>query len=244
MIGIVGGIGSYAGLDLMRKICDLSGARSDQEHLPMSMISIPHKIPDRSKFLLREIDGNPADGIAEVVHTLFAAGARVIGIPCNTAHAPQIFEKVKTSLPPGCTLVNLVEEVGRYIVEHHRRVSRVGVLATNGTYFSNIYDDVLKRFGLHVILPDIEIQTGLIHPAVYDPGFGIKSFSSPVTQKATADLRAGISHLKEKSVEIIVLGCTEIPLAIQAPGDDDCPFVDATSVLARALIRESKSAIC
>ena len=60
-IGIVGGIGSYVGIELMKKICDYSGARRDQEHLPMHMISTPHKIEDRSRFLLNETDQNPGN---------------------------------------------------------------------------------------------------------------------------------------------------------------------------------------
>ncbi|GEM_PF-4357024 len=52
MIEIVGGIGSYAGIDLIRKIYDLTDAISDQEHLPVSMLSAPHKIIDRTKYLI------------------------------------------------------------------------------------------------------------------------------------------------------------------------------------------------
>jgi len=52
MIGIVGGVGSYAGIDLIKKVYDLTEASSDQDHLPVSMLSVPHKIIDRTKYLL------------------------------------------------------------------------------------------------------------------------------------------------------------------------------------------------
>ena len=114
-IGIVGGVGNYAGIELMKKICDYSGARTDQEHLPIYIISTPHKIEDRSRFLLNETDQNPGDAIAEIVSSLLAGGAEVVGIPCNTAHAPPIFDKIKESVPAGFKLLHLIDEVGQYI---------------------------------------------------------------------------------------------------------------------------------
>ena len=89
MIGIVGGIGSYAGIDLIRKVYDLSEATTDQEHLPVSMLSAPHKVVDRTGFLIGDTSTNPGIAIANIINTLVSNGATVIGIPCNTAHAPK-----------------------------------------------------------------------------------------------------------------------------------------------------------
>ena len=48
-IGIVGGIGNYAALDLIKKIYDLTDANTDQEHLPIALLSKPHEIVDRNR---------------------------------------------------------------------------------------------------------------------------------------------------------------------------------------------------
>lgn len=242
-IGIVGGVGSYAGIDLMKKICDYSGARTDQEHLPMHMISTPHRIEDRSRFLLHETDQNPAWAIADIVSTLFEGGAEVVGIPCNTAHAPRIFEEIKQSIPPGCKLLHLIDEVGRYIRNCYPHITRVGVLATNGTYLCDVYPAVLSGYGLEVVQPSSRIQVDLVHPAIYDPEYGIKAFSNPVDVRAKNNLSTAIAHLKDKGVGAIVLGCTELSLAIGLEDDNDPVFIDSTSVLAKALIRESRGAV-
>jgi aspartate racemase len=240
MIGIVGGVGSYAGLDLIRKIYDLTGARSDQEHLPVSMLSIPHKILDRSGFLAGEIDENPAYSIAEIITSLHKTGAEIIGIPCNTAHAPQIFGTIVKSIPGECTVVHMIEEVASYIKENFPDIKKVGVLSTNGTYFSNVYPATCSKFGIEVIQPSLEMQTIIVHPAIYDPYYGIKAQSNPPTDLAKSHLLFVASSLASLGAEAIILGCTEIPLAIGQDRIGNSIVIDATSILARALIKRSR----
>lgn len=240
VIGIVGGVGSYAGIDLIKKIYHHSGARSDQEHLPISMLSLPHKILDRSSFLLGEIIENPAFKINEVISTLCLNGAQIIGIPCNTAHVPKIFEEIKKSIPPGCQLINLIEEVAKYIKLNYPSIKKVGVLSTNGTYQSNVYPKILATYSIEVVQPSEDIQKMFVHPAIYDSQYGIKSYSNPVNKKAKDDLMVAVSYLSKRGAKAIILGCTEIPLAINENDVGDVLFIDATSVLAKALIRGSK----
>jgi aspartate racemase len=240
MIGIVGGVGSYAGIDLIKKIYDYSGAITDQDHLPISMISIPHKVLDRTKYLLHEIDQNPGEGIAEIMERLFHNGAEVIGIPCNTAHAPVIFEIIENAVPKGCKVVHMINEVGTYLKSNYNGLKRVGVLSTNGTYYSNIYPGILSTFGFQVIQPSLEIQHHFVHPSIYNPEYGIKAFSNPVTKQAKENLLTAIAHLITKGVEAVILGCTEIPLAINGSHFRNCVLIDSTTVLAKALIREAR----
>ena len=239
MIGIVGGVGSYAGIDLIKKIYDNTEARSDQEHLPVSMLSAPHKVKDRTKYLVGEIKENPGIAIAEIITTLSKHGAKIVGIPCNTAHAPRIFEVIKQNTPNQCKLVHLIEEVGKYITENYPAIKKVGVLSTNGTFLANVYPSILTNFGIEAIHPSEEIQKMFVHPAIYAQEYGIKAFSNPVTKKARKDLLMAASYLSRKGVEAIVLGCTEIPLAIHELQIETSMVIDATEVLAKALIRES-----
>jgi aspartate racemase len=243
MIGVVGGVGSYAGLDLVRKIYDYTGAASDQDHLPVSMLSVPNKILDRSKFLLKEIEENPGYSIAEIITTLTRNGAEIIGIPCNTAHAPEIFDVITGAIPSGCTIVHMIEEVASYIKANFPEFRKVGVLSTNGTHSSNIYPITFLKYGIEVIQPPIEIQHNVIHPAIYDRHYGIKSCSNPVSETARRQLLVGASFLERMGAEAIILGCTEIPLAIDQSKIGDSVVIDSTSVLARALIRKSREMI-
>ncbi|MGM0497436.1 MAG: aspartate/glutamate racemase family protein, partial [Bacteroidota bacterium] len=98
IIGVVGGIGPYAGLDLCEKIMKETLVKSDQDHLPIAMLSVPGKIEDRSRFLLGQSETNPAFAVSEVIQKLHDVGATHIGIPCNTMHAPEIFDTLEDQM--------------------------------------------------------------------------------------------------------------------------------------------------
>ena len=87
MIGVIGGMGPYAGLDLVEKIFAETIASTDQDHVPVAMLSCPASITDRSAFLLGKSAENPANAIAEVALRLERSGAAIAGMPCNSAHA-------------------------------------------------------------------------------------------------------------------------------------------------------------
>lgn len=237
MIGVVGGMGSYAGIDLIKKIYNYSGAKEDQDHLPISMISLPQEVEDRTRYLLGEVAENPGIVIGKIVTMLASNGAKVMGIPCNTAHAPVIFQEIERTLPKDCQLLNMIDEVGSFIKYEYPSIERVGVLSTTGTYRAGVYKDVLDRHKLEVIQPSEHIQHDYVHRAIYDPHYGIKSRSNPVQQKARESLKLAACHLIENGAEVIVMGCTEIPLAFDVNEIQGYPLIDATEVLARALVR-------
>ncbi len=237
-IGIVGGMGTYAGIDLLKKIADNTDAVTDQEHLSVIMISEPHRILDRTEYLDGDISENPGYAIAEIVGKLKDVGANLIGLPCNTAHVPEIIEIVYQKLPEGCKLVNMIEEVGKYIVGNYGSIKNVGVLATNGTYSARVYDHYLEKSGINILYPDEPSQFEKVHPSIYDPVYGIKAQSNNISEKSISDLLEVIRELIAMGAEAIIFGCTEIPLAISADSYDGIPLIDVNDVLAKALVRE------
>jgi aspartate racemase len=241
LIGIIGGVGPYAGLDLTEKIFDETIARSDQDHLPVVMLSIPEKIVDRTEFLLGNTEENPAIAVAELIQYLEQLGARVIGIPCNTMHATKIFGTTQSLLYQKNSkvhLLNMIEEVIRFIISNHPEMRKIGVLSTKGTYKSEVYDSELRKNGLEPVLPDVALQDS-IHDAIYNPEYGIKAVSRPVSDYASEILNQGIQHLEKKGAQGIVLGCTEIAFALTEKELEGLKLFDATRILARALIRET-----
>ena len=239
MIGVVGGIGPYAGLDLFYKILNRTKAACDQEHLPISMLSVPHSIPDRTEFLLGNSKINPATTISKVICALYNQGSTVIGMPCNTAHAKPIFNEIIERIPKEVKLVHMINEVSKFIKNKYPSVYNVGILSTTGTFISLVYPNSLSQHGLNGIQVSEAIQENHISPAIYSKIHGIKAQSSPVTVQAKKDLHLGIEYLVSKGVEAIILGCTEIPLALKDDRIKGVPLIDATGVLARALILES-----
>lgn len=241
MIGIVGGVGTYAGIDLQRRIYAHTDARTDQDHLPVAMISKPGLVADRTLFLQGKVEENPGIAIAEIINTLAAAGAELIGIPCNTAHAPPIFNEIRSRIPKHIKLLHLIDEVCRLIAEKHPDIRKVGILGTNGTWMSRLYTEPLSAYNISALYPAEEVQKGLVHPAVYDVEYGIKAFSSPVTDRASENLLEAAYLLVGQGAEAIVLGCSEISLAFSEEMIHQCIVIDSMSVLSHSLIQNAVS---
>ncbi len=240
MIGIVGGVGTFAGIDLLRKIYKHSEARTDQDHLPVALVSIPRKVVDRTMFLLGEVKENPGIAIGEIIKMLASTGAEIIGIPCNTAHSPVIFNEISERIPKNIELLHLIEEVGKHLSFHYPKIRKAGILATNGTYLSKVYTSVLSAHNIEAIYPEESIQKSLVHPAIYDKEYGIKAFSDPVSNRSRQDLLEVALLLTQQGAEAIILGCSEIPLAIHETRIGQSIVIDSISILAQALISKSR----
>lgn len=240
-IGIVGGMGSYAGLDLLRKVYDLTPVKGDSEHFPVVLISTPHKMIDRTEFLIGKVKENPSVGILDIIQRLSSEGANIIGIPCNTAHAKPILDEVIKYLPKGVVLVHLIDSVVEHIVTHYPSLKKVGVLGTTGTISTSVYRDALEKRGLQAIHPSDSVQEEYVMPAIYSPNYGVKAYSNPVTENAQQKLLFAADELIGKGAEVIILGCTEIPLAITVQTYQGVPCLDATKVLASQLIQHAET---
>lgn len=239
MIGIVSGAGPLAGLDVGRKIIEETNANFDQEHLPVIILSIPEEIPDRSSFLLGTIKENPGEPIGSLFLRLEAAGATVAAIACNTAHSDPIFEKTKQKMAEqGSRLrvIHLIETTMEAIRSKFDAASTpIGVLGTNGTMQQKLYSVPLENAGYGVILPD-DAQQMEVHGSVYDDIFGVKACSSPVDPRAVISLEHVMDSMIEQGAKAILLGCTELPLALNQSHYRGVPLIDPNRVLARKLI--------
>ena len=242
MIGIVGGVGPYAGLDLIKKVFDQTLAGKDQDHVDTMLLSLPSGILDRTEYLEGRVEKNPAFAIADVLSRLQEAGATVAGIPCNTAHVHQIFQTIIGELQRrkrSIHLLNMISETISFIQSNHPHLKRIGVLSTTGTYRSRVYVKALEEEGYNVLVPEVEMQEAMIHPAIYDPAYGIKSVSDPIDPHARENLQRGFDYLESKGADGVILGCTEIPLAFPDCFIGGMVAIDPTLVLARALLKNS-----
>jgi len=236
IIGVLGGMGPQAGIDLVDKITAETSAVRDQDHLPVILVSKPD-IPDRTAWLADPSSPDPASAIAEGFISLQRAGAGVAAMACNTAHTPAIFDRVQAQLlhaGAGIRILHLIEETVSGLRKLHPDVQSVGVLGTHGTLSSGLYHEALRRRGLQALSPG---DTNRLTGAIYHPETGIKARSSPVTTEARTEVLQAIMELAERGAEAVILGCTELPLAVPESSAGDMPIIDPARMLARALIR-------
>ncbi len=239
-IGVVGGLGPYAGLDLVKKVFDNTAATTDQEHLPVALISYPGHFPDRSTYIADQSQPNPVPALADVLRLLDGAGCVVAGMPCNTAHAPVIFDVLQETMEREGRSVRLMSIIDACAEAARRRdpaIRRVGVLATNSSLESRLHSAALEKIGLEGVRPDWAFQCEVINPVIWDETWGLKAQSDPPTAESRDRLLAGIRHLRARGADAVILGCTELPLAVPEPEFEGVPLVDSTNALARALIR-------
>lgn len=236
-IGIVGGIGPYAGLDIVEKIFNNTLAKTDIDHLPVILHSLPELIPDRTEYILGKSKQNPAGGIIKSILNLNNAGANIISIACNAAHSPQIYnEVVKGVKHINISLVSIIDiTVGH--IKSLETIDSVAVLSITGTNTSRVYHNAFKAQNINVVEIEDSIQEKL-HESIWNPDYGIKAFSNPVTSEARELILDIIKLCISRGAKAIILGCTELPLAIKEGFINSVPIIDASNLLAKALIEK------
>ncbi len=238
IIGIIGGVGPFAGVDLTSKIFTQTMARCDQDHLPVALLSFPEKIPDRTDYLLGRVAVNPARPVSHLILQLENLGASVVGIPCNTMHAPGIFDVIQSHLKQKGSRIELLHMVGEvvgFIKAVFPDMQQVGVLSTTGTWKTGVYRHALQRAGFQPMVPERDLQD-LVHQAIYNKSYGIKAMSNPIHPKAQQQLIKAARVLKKEGAEGLILGCTEISYAFNQQSLEGLPLFDPTWILARRLI--------
>lgn len=241
-IGIVGGMGPHSGSALFNNILDFSQAECDQDHLPIILMSYPSWINDRSAFLNGDNVVNPAYAVVDVINKLEQAGCKVVGMACNTVYAPAIYNVILKQLSINNNKVKLLHmpyEVCVNIKKEHPFIRRVGLLVTNGSYKSQVYETILKNLGLDVIKPDEDFQNNVIHRMIYDPKFGIKAFPNQVKPELEILRRKALDFFRKKGTQALVLGCTEFSLLFDKKPEDDFVILDSLKIFSKALIKEA-----
>ena len=225
-IGILGGMGPEATALFFYKIIKLTPAKFDQEHLKIIIYNNP-QVPDRTEAILNRTTDKLIAEIKEGILFLDRAKVNIIVIPCVTVH--YFFEKIKcfTNIP----ILNIIEETTLYIQNNYPKINKVGLLATTGTIKSKIFHKMLYSKNFQLIVPDEKNQVKLMESI-----YGNKGIKSGNADKYTKQRIIRLAYdLIEKGAEVIIGGCTEIPLLISHK-DLPVPFVDPLTVLAQAVI--------
>ena len=237
-IGIVGGMGPQAGIALSGLIVSQTEAQQDQDHIPQLLVSDPFSIADRTAFITGKVKTNPGFRMAEIILGMSAQGITHAALACNSAHAPAIFSVIEHALEDagsGIKMLHIVRETSQMIREFFPDVHAVGILGTTGTFITRQYDAMAGE-GLTITNLSDSSQE-ILHRAIYSKKFGLKSNNSPYS-KAGKLVELAADELIEKGAELIVLGCTELPMAFQGRTYKGIALIDASLALARALIRD------
>lgn len=223
VIGILGGMGPAATLELFTRIIDNTTAEVDQEHINMVIINDP-QIPDRSNFILE--DGpNPIPRLVENLKKLAYAGAEVAVIPCMTAHS--FLKELRYNSP--IPIINAISVLDEYIHSAYPGLKKVGLLATNGSVESRVFLEYLSK---EVVTPDNMNQI-----EVMDIIYGKDGIKAGNISKEVVDRLKKVTNqlLIEEEIEAIIAGCTELSL-VMSEDNMDIPVLDPITLLAKRVV--------
>ena len=201
MIGILGGMGTQAGLDFCNKIAVLNRGRQDQQY-PKFILFNKSDTPKRPENLKKYY--NVLNELIKGCKLLEKNKCKFIVIPCNTAHYWYNDLQRKIDIP----IINMPKEVFIYTKKTCKKNCKIGLLATEATINTKIYHNFLsKKFEL--VTPTLSLQKNNVNKA-------IQLVKSGNVKKAERVIRPAVRYLLKIKCKKIILGCTEIPIAIFA----------------------------
>jgi len=230
IIGILGGMGPEATIDLFTKIVKGTKARKDQDHLRILIDNNP-KIPDRT-LAIKKKGPSPFTQLLRSARVLEKAGANFILIPCVTAHYYYESLQRRINIP----ILHIVDETVEHIKVKLKGIRKIGLIATTGTVQTGLFQKTFSNTGIEVILPNHEIQSKWIMKAVYGKR-GIKVIGPSEGSKHL--ILEASRKLARQGAQAIIAGCTEVPLVLK-DGDLSVPVIDPISILAKAAIQKAK----
>ena len=248
MIGILGGMGTQAGLDFCNKLALLNRGKIDQEY-PLFILYNKSNIPGRPESIgthakglyNKNINNQSLKKYNKVLKSLLKGckllqknKCKFIVIPCNTAHYWYNDLQLNVKIP----IINMPKEVFIYTKKNCKKNSSIGLLATEGTLKTKIYNKFFDK-NYKLICPSDKIQKKSVNKA-------IKLVKMGNVKKASKIITPAINFLIKKKCKKIILGCTELPIAIFAFKSfkkikSSKVFLDPNLILANAAMKKFKN---
>jgi len=201
MIGILGGMGTQAGLDFCNKLAKLNTGKLDQQY-PMFVLYNKSNTPKRPENLKKYY--NVLRALVEGCKMLQKNKCKFIVMPCNTAHYWQEDIQKKIKIP----LISMPKEVYKYTKKSCKKNSKIGILCTEATLKTKVYNKYFDK-NFNLINPEKLLQKNSVNKS-------IKLVKMGKIKEAEKIIRPAVNYLMKKKCKKIILGCTELPIAIFA----------------------------
>ncbi len=228
-LGILGGMGPAASAEFINRLIQQTPASCDQEHIPFVLWNEP-RTPDRS-ISMRAGNDDPLPYLKKGILSLKSVGCDYIVIPCNSAHY-WYDEMNKLGIPILHIVDSVVDELKCLDIDNQI----IGVMGTQGTIEYGIYQNHLENQGWKCIVPDKAEMDYFVQPA-------IDFIKGGKIEEAHHLLVKVIDSLIERGAKAVVLGCTELPLAVRELEQNSIPLVNSIDSLVKKAIVASKGVI-
>ena len=201
MIGILGGMGTQAGLDFCNKLAKINTGKLDQQY-PMFVLYNKSNIPKRPENLKKYY--NVLDSLVEGCKMLQKNNCKFIVMPCNTAHYWYDDLRKKVKIP----ILSMPKEVYLDTSKNCKKNSKIGILSTEATLSTKLYNKYFDK-NFNLVSPNKSLQKNSVNKS-------IKLVKMGKIKEAEKAIRPAVSYLMKIKCKKIILGCTELPIAIFA----------------------------
>lgn len=229
-IGILGGMGPEATLDLMQRVIKSTPAADDCDHIHLVVDNNP-QVPSRIKALIEKTGEDPLPCLQEMARKLEAWGVDLLAMPCNTAHYYHSGIQGAVNIP----LLNMIDVSVAAVREHSPQVRGVGLLASTAVLNLGLYDHACASHSIKVLHPDTKLQSRLMQ-AIRSIKTGQYGESERITLQQNAD------NLVSKGAEVLLIACTELSI-LSGELKSAVPCWDAAQTLAEAIVREARGSL-
>lgn len=226
VVGIIGGMGPEATVDLMQQVIAATPAKDDADHIRMLVDNNP-KVPSRIKAIIEGTGESPAPCMIEMARGLEKQGADFLVIPCNTAH--HYYQDVAAAV--NIPVFNLIELTSGCVKKEQPNLSKAGLLASSALQKIHLYEPWFEKYDVQVLYPQRDDQQ-----VVMDLIRAVKANNQTVEQIQAYNRAA--ENLADQGAECLILACTELSVI----GDQlqTClPVYDASKLLAQAIVDEA-----
>ena len=231
MIGILGGMGTQAGLDFCNKLAVINRGKSDQNY-PLFILYNKSNIPKRPENIKKY--HNVLKSLIKGCLLLQKNKCKFIVMPCNTAHYWHNDLQKKIKIP----IVSMPKEVYLDAKKKCKKNSKIGMLSTEATIKTKVYSKYFdQKFKL--VNPTRALQAKSVNKA-------IKYVKMGNVKEAAKAIKLAINYLIKMKCKKIILGCTELPIAIFAfkslkKSKLSKVFIDPNLLLAEIAMKKYKS---
>lgn len=225
VVGILGGMGPEATVDLMQRIIRLTPALDDADHIRCIVDNNP-KVPSRIKAIIEGDGDDPGPCMADMGRRLESWGADFLVIACNTAHFYYDAVQDAVTIP----VVNLIDLVSNHVKEHFPEHGKVGILASPAVAMTGLYTQRFSRLGIGDVWPDPDYQQRLLSV--------IKQIKMGNTgSNVRADYENVCENLKRNGANLAIIACTELSAL---GGKLPIESLDAAEILAMEIVAVAK----
>ncbi|GKW33983.1 aspartate racemase [Pectobacterium carotovorum subsp. carotovorum] len=229
LIGVLGGMGPLATVDLLHKIVEETPASRDQDHVPVVVWNVP-QIPDRQQALAGTGE-SPLPALLHAIRQLNRLSVSHIVVPCNTAH--HWFDALTEA--SDAPLLHIADATLHALTQADKAKAsprKIGLIATHGTLNAGWYQQrFAAQLGVETVVPNEQEMTTLFVPGCYAVKRGELQHGGRLLDKLAA-------QLVERGAERLVLACTEVPPSLEAVSSRWRDIsIDPTRTLAQACVR-------